>query len=134
MVVAHKSAIGGLSNGIYVHVTYISYASMHSFDVSQWTLVKVIRFRLLVINVFLLCRRKTIWITKHLLPNGPKQQHYFSAKNPNLGKFWRALDWKILTYFMVIWNILQTFGIFYDHLVHFMFIWYIFSGLGIMYQ
>jgi hypothetical protein len=35
---------------------------------------------------------------------------------------------------MAIWNILQTFGIFYDHLVHFVFIWYIFSGFGIMYQ
>jgi hypothetical protein len=31
-------------------------------------------------------------------------------------------------------HILQTFGIFDDHLVHFVFIWYIFSGLGIMYR
>jgi hypothetical protein len=30
---------------------------------------------------------------------------------------------------MVIWNILQTFGIFYDHLVHFVLIWYIFPVL-----
>jgi hypothetical protein len=30
---------------------------------------------------------------------------------------------------MAIWNILQTFGIFYDHLVHFMFIWDIFPVL-----
>jgi hypothetical protein len=35
---------------------------------------------------------------------------------------------------MAIWNILRTFGIFYDHLVHFVFIWYIFSGFGIMYR
>jgi hypothetical protein len=35
---------------------------------------------------------------------------------------------------MAILNILQTFGIFYGHLVHFVFVWYIFSGLGIMYQ
>jgi hypothetical protein len=48
--------------------------------------------------------------------------------------FWRALDWKMLTYFVAIWNILQTFGIFYDHLVKFVFIWYIFPGFGIMYQ
>jgi hypothetical protein len=27
---------------------------------------------------------------------------------------------------MAIWNILQTFGIFYDHLVHLVIIWYIF--------
>jgi hypothetical protein len=30
---------------------------------------------------------------------------------------------------MAIWNILQTFGIFYDPLVHFAFIWYIFLVL-----
>jgi hypothetical protein len=40
----------------------------------------------------------------------------------------------MLIYFIAIWNILQTLGIFYDHLVHFMLIWYIFSGVGIMYQ
>jgi hypothetical protein len=41
----------------------------------------------------------------------------FQTKNPNSGKFWRALDWKILRYFMTICNILRTFGIFYNHLV-----------------
>jgi hypothetical protein len=41
---------------------------------------------------------------------------------------------KKLIYFMAIWNILLTFGIFYDHLVFFVFIWYIFSGLGVMNQ
>jgi hypothetical protein len=51
----------------------------------------------------------------------------FQTKNPNLGKFWRALDWKMLIYFMDIWNILRTFGIFCVHLVHF-------SGFGILYQ
>jgi hypothetical protein len=30
---------------------------------------------------------------------------------------------------MAIWNILRTFGIFYDHLVHFVLIWYIFPTL-----
>jgi hypothetical protein len=35
-----------------------------------------------------------------------------------------TLGWKMLIYFMVIWNILRTFGLFYDHLVHFVFIWY----------
>jgi hypothetical protein len=35
---------------------------------------------------------------------------------------------------MPIWNVLKTFGIFYNHLVHFVFIWYILSGFGIMYQ
>jgi hypothetical protein len=32
------------------------------------------------------------------------------TKNPNLGKFWGALDWKMLVYFMFIWNILQSSG------------------------
>jgi hypothetical protein len=58
----------------------------------------------------------------------------FQTKNPNLGKFWRTLDCKMLIYCIAIWNNLQTFGIFYDHLVNFLFIWYIFSDLGIMYQ
>jgi hypothetical protein len=58
----------------------------------------------------------------------------FQTKNPNLGKFMRALDWKMLICYMAIWDILRTFGIFYDHLVHFVFIWYIFPGFGIMYK
>jgi hypothetical protein len=43
------------------------------------------------------------------LPDG-----LFSNQNPNLGKFWRALDWKMLMYFMAIWNIFWTFWIFSD--------------------
>jgi hypothetical protein len=35
---------------------------------------------------------------------------------------------------MAIWNILQTFGIFYDRLVQFVLVWYIFPGFGIMYK
>jgi hypothetical protein len=57
------------------------------------------------------------------------QMVYFQTKYPNLGKFWRALDWKILIYFMAIANIWLTFGIFYDHFLHFLFIWYIFPIL-----
>jgi hypothetical protein len=49
----------------------------------------------------------------------------FQTKNPNLGKFWKALDWKMLIYFMPILNILPTFGIFYNHSAHFAFIWHI---------
>jgi hypothetical protein len=40
----------------------------------------------------------------------------------------------MLVYFMAIWNILWTFGIFYDHLAHCVFIWYILSGFGDMDQ
>jgi hypothetical protein len=39
---------------------------------------------------------------------------YFQTKNPTLGKFWRAFDWKIFLYFLAIWNVLLTIGIFYD--------------------
>jgi hypothetical protein len=53
---------------------------------------------------------------------------YFQTKNPNLGKFVRALEWKMLVYFMPIWNILPPFGIAYGHLV----ILYIFSCFGIL--
>jgi hypothetical protein len=43
---------------------------------------------------------------------------YFQTKNPNLGNFWSALDWKMSVFFIVIWNILRIFGILYGHLVH----------------
>jgi hypothetical protein len=42
----------------------------------------------------------------------------FQTKNPNLGKFWRALEWKMLLYFMIIWNILWPFGMMYGSLVY----------------
>jgi hypothetical protein len=43
----------------------------------------------------------------------------FQTKNLNLGKFWRALDWKKFICFIAIWNILWRFEVFNDHLVHF---------------
>jgi hypothetical protein len=52
-----------------------------------------------------------------------------TKNNPNVGKFWRALDWKMLIYFMATWNILWRFRVFYDHLLHFVFIWYSFPVL-----
>jgi hypothetical protein len=58
------------------------------------------------------------------LPDG-----LLSNKNNNLGKFWRALDWKLFIHFMAVWNILWRFGMYHDHLVHFVFIWYVFPGL-----
>jgi hypothetical protein len=58
---------------------------------------------------------------------------YFKTKSPNLGKFWRALNWNNV-YIFPIWNNLRTFGIFYNHLVHFVFVWYIFSSFGIAEQ
>jgi hypothetical protein len=45
------------------------------------------------------------------------QMVYFQTKYPNLDEIWRALELKILLYFMPIWNIRHLFGIFYGHLV-----------------
>jgi hypothetical protein len=41
----------------------------------------------------------------------------FQTKNPDLGKFWRALEWKVLLYFMSIRNILWPFGLMSGSLV-----------------
>jgi hypothetical protein len=41
----------------------------------------------------------------------------FRTKNPKLGKFWRAFDWKMLMYYRAFWNILWKIRIFYHHLV-----------------
>jgi hypothetical protein len=57
------------------------------------------------------------------------QMVYFQTKNPNLGKFWRALEWKMLVYFMTIWNILRQFGITYGRFVKVVVIWYILPNL-----
>jgi hypothetical protein len=54
---------------------------------------------------------------------------HFKTKNPNLGKFWRALEWKTLVYFMANRNILRPFGIIYVRLVKFMVIWYVIHNL-----
>jgi hypothetical protein len=47
------------------------------------------------------------------------QMVYFQTKDPNLGKFGRALQWKTLVYFIAIWSILQPIGIFNGRLVYF---------------
>jgi hypothetical protein len=51
----------------------------------------------------------------------------FKTKNPNLGKFWRALEWKMLVYVMAIWYILLPFGNGVE-------IWCIFPRFGILCQ
>jgi hypothetical protein len=44
---------------------------------------------------------------------------YFQTKNPNLGKFWKVLQWKMMVfldhfvYFTAKWYILWSFGIFF---------------------
>jgi hypothetical protein len=42
---------------------------------------------------------------------------YFKNQKSLLGIFWRALEWKMLAYFITIWNVLRPFGIIYGRLV-----------------
>jgi hypothetical protein len=46
-----------------------------------------------------------------------------------LGKFWKALEGKMLEYCMAMWNILRPFGIINDRSVQFAVVWYIFFVL-----
>jgi hypothetical protein len=52
-----------------------------------------------------------------ILPSRVARRFVFQTKNPNLGKFWRALEWKMLEYFMPIW-------------INFTVIWYILLPFG----
>jgi hypothetical protein len=52
----------------------------------------------------------------------------------DLVKFWRALQWKILVYFLTIWSILRPLQIFYGHMSYFVVIWYVYPRFGILYQ
>jgi hypothetical protein len=68
------------------------------------------------------------------------QMVYFQTKSTNLGKFYRALDWRYIDILYIIWDILYghleyftDIGIVYDHLVHFVFVCNISSRFGIMY-
>jgi hypothetical protein len=41
------------------------------------------------------------------------------TENSNLGKFWRALEWKMLVHFTAIWyNLCLFFGVIYGRLVY----------------
>jgi hypothetical protein len=53
------------------------------------------------------------------------QMVYLHTKNPNLGIFWRALDWKMLLSFIQIWDNLWQFGRFIVQLVHFFPFWFL---------
>jgi hypothetical protein len=56
---------------------------------------------------------------------------YFQTKNPNLAKFWRALERKMMVYFMPIWNILRLFGILFCRFSNFVVILNHFPRFGI---
>jgi hypothetical protein len=76
----------------------------------------------------MLCRRSCMFFS---FSNRGCQMVYFKTKNPNLGKFWRALECKMFVYFRVIGNILRPFGI---HILYplgnLVVSWYIFPRFG----
>jgi hypothetical protein len=78
--------------------------------------------------------RSRSWRACYPSQNQGCQMVYFQTKNSNLGKFWRALQWKTLGYFLNIWSILRPFNIFYWHSVYFVVNLYIFPRVGILYQ
>jgi hypothetical protein len=57
------------------------------------------------------------------------QMAYFRTQDPNLGKFWRVSQEKMLVYFVAVWSILWPFGLFCGHFIYFMVLWYIFHVL-----
>jgi hypothetical protein len=50
---------------------------------------------------------------------------YFLSKNPNLGKFGRVLQWKMLVYYMGICYILWPFVILCGYLAYIFPFWYV---------
>jgi hypothetical protein len=64
---------------------------------------------------------------------------FFHTKNSDLGISGRALECKMLVYYISIWNISQPFGIFYanfgifcGYLEYFVVIWNIFLSFGML--
>jgi hypothetical protein len=57
---------------------------------------------------------------------------YFQTKNPNLGKFWRVLEWDKLVYSIAIRNILRPLGVHLWAFGNLVAIWHIFSRFGIL--
>jgi hypothetical protein len=76
-------------------------------------------------TTFLSPERKPFLCQQVRFRNQGCQMAYFLTKNPNLGKFWRVLQFKM----SAIWSILRPFGIFCGHLIYFIFIWYAFPVL-----
>jgi hypothetical protein len=77
--------------------------------IRAWPLIDVVkRFK----QIRPLSHANKSWIACLCSSGQGCQMVCFQTKNPNLGKIFRASDWKMLKYFMAIWNILWIFGIF----------------------
>jgi hypothetical protein len=94
-------------NVVVVIVTENKWKELTGWSRSQWPYQRVC----LPVNATLVrsCNK-----SRFATSNQVCQMVCFQTKNPNLGKFFRVLNWKMLIY------------IFYDHLVHCVFIWYSF--------
>jgi hypothetical protein len=77
-----------LSNGTREYANFWIGKEIGGLSISAMTMIATFSIRV--------CSRDARWFT------------YFQTKNPALGKFWRALEWKLrMEYFKVIWNILR---------------------------
>jgi hypothetical protein len=108
---------------------YFEIKSENTFPNSQikffaLTALKAIKFFFSGINFYSRMAGKIDSWKEHLdgLMQGC-QMVYFQTKNPNLGKFWSVLQWKMSAHFMAIRSILPRFGIFYGHFIYFVVIW-----------
>jgi hypothetical protein len=70
--------------------------------------------------------------TKEMDVNQGCQMVYYQTNNPNLGKFWRVLQLKMLVYFMAFLSIFRPCGIFYGNLESSLPFWYIFPRFGML--
>jgi hypothetical protein len=135
---------------VYHFVHYIQIDTPNETDVHLWvcplaaaydtsvqlieSISKIWNRPCLGISIQLIISRPISCLVRFFSPDQGCQMVCFQTKNPNLGKFWGFLQWKIFVYFMTIWSILRTLEIFYGHLVHFVVIWYISPRFGNLYQ
>jgi hypothetical protein len=61
------------------------------------------------------------------------QMAYFQTKNPDLGKFWRVLQWKMLVFYMAIWVYFIAIWYFCGHYVY-LWLFGVFFRYGMVYQ
>jgi hypothetical protein len=95
------------------------------------------RVALTIFIMFSLSNSKTNWIvcgtagaalyrSVQTRPEGQGcQMAYFQTKNPNLGKFLRICNGKMLVYYEAIWSVFRPFVVFCGRSVYFMAIWYV---------
>jgi hypothetical protein len=87
-------------------------------------------------TIKILQKMRTEKIDLKIIPSGAAQWYpglpngIFLNQTPYLGIFWRALKYKMLKYFMALWNMLRSFGICYGHFGKLVEIWYIFLRFG----